>query len=202
MNVEERLHDALSAYREQITVSPQLLGRIEARVEPRPAWSSTRAFRPVAIALVVAAMIAISVAVLRGASSNGDTEAASHRATVAAARGTCDDIARSLAQARIVFDTSAAYASVAGARADLAEAAADRMRRLDPTTTDRTRVTSAVANFGAAGVHAKQAQAAAERGDLDAARGEFTRFDGAIENGQLDLAELGAKQCTLEEPGR
>jgi hypothetical protein len=204
MTVDERLHDALSAYREQVTVSPYLLGRIEARLDERrePRWN-TRALRPIAIAIVVVAMIAISIAVLRGAGTNGsDTDAASHRATVTTAARTCTGIDRALAQARIVFNTPAAYASVAAERADLAEAAADRMRRLDPTEADFTRVTSAIANFAAAAKAAGFAQAAAQRGDLDAARDEFSRFDGAIDSGRSDLAALGAARCEQEAPGR
>jgi hypothetical protein len=203
MNVEERLHDALSAYRAQVTVSPSLLGRIEAQAEGRASWWSPRTMRPVLAALVVIAVLAISVAVLRGTGSDGgDAEAASHRATVVAAGRTCSEIDRALAEARIVFDTPAAYASVAAKRADIATAAADRTRRLDPTAADRTRVTSAIANFGAAANQAALARAAAERGDLDAARGEFDRFDVAIGNGRSDLAALGARHCEQEEPAR
>ena len=196
MNVEERLHDALSAYREQVTVSPQLLGRIEAQLEPRRAWTSPRAFRPVAIALVVVAVIAISVAVLRSTGSDGNSDAASHQTTVTGADRACVAIARALADKRIVFQTAAAYESVAAARVDIADSAADRIRRLDPPDRDLAHADSAIAHLEAAATSADRARLAAQRDDLDAARDEFTRFDDSIARARFDLAALGATRCT------
>ena len=196
MNVEERLHDALSAYRAQVTVSPQLLARIEARIEPRHAWWNPRVVRQLAIAIVVVALLAASIAVLQRAGSDGGSDAASHQTTVTGADRTCIAVTRALAQKRIVFETAAAYESVAAARVDIANAAADRARRLEPPARDLAHVDSAIANFEAAAGAAERAGAAAQQGDLGAARGEFTRFDSATERAQSDLAALGAARCT------
>ncbi len=197
MNVEERLQDALSAYRTHVTVSPQLLARIEARIEPRHAWWNPRVVRQLAVAIVVVVLLATSIAVLQRAGSGG-SDAASHQTTVTGADRTCIAVARALAEKRIVFETAAAYESVAAARVDIANAAADRVRRLGPPARDLAHVDSAIANFESAADAADRARVAARRGDLDAARDEFTRFDGAIERAQIDLATIGAARCTQQ----
>jgi hypothetical protein len=143
-------------------------------------------------------MVAVSVAVLRASGSDGNSEAAAHQATVTAAGRTCDALTRALTEERIIFDTPSAYESVAAARADIARAAADRLRRTDAGGDDRPRVVSAIANFEAAAHQADLARAAATRGDLDGARGEFDRFDGAIARGRGDLAAMGAPRCNEE----
>ena len=196
MNVDERLHDALSAYREQVTVSPQLLGRIEARLEPRHAWSSSRVLRPLAVAVIVVALLVASIAVLRSTGSGGDSDAAAHQTTVTGADRACVAVTRALAQKRIVFETAAAYETVAAARVDIARAAAERIRRLDAPARDIAHTDSAIANFETAAGAAERARVAAQRNDLDGARGEFSRFDGAIERAQSDLAAVGAARCT------
>jgi len=198
MNVEVRLQDALDAYRAQVTVSPDLLGRIETRVERRPAWPNPRVLRPVAIALVVIAMIAVSIAVLRSTTSGDGGSAAAHQRTVAGADRTCDALTSGIAGARIVFETPTAYASVAATRADLARAAAARLRRINASAADRSNLTSAIAHFGAAADQAERARAAAQGGDLAAARGEFDGFDGAIARARDDLVAMGATRCQPE----
>jgi hypothetical protein len=203
MKLEERLHDALSAYRDQITVSPDLLGRIETRVERRRTWSSPQGFRPLAIAMVVVAILALSIAVLRSTGGDhGASEAAAHRATVDGADRTCLELDRALGAAQIVFETPAAYESVSAARADIAHAAADRIRRTEATARDRTRVVAAIADFEAAAHAADRARAAAARGDLAGARGEFEQFDRGISSGRTELGALGAERCNEEDPAR
>jgi hypothetical protein len=148
------------------------------------------------VALIVVALLVASIAVLRSTGSGGNSDAAAHQTTVTGADRTCIAVTRALAQKRIVFETAAAYESVAGARVDIARAAAERIRRLDAPARDIPRTDSAIANFGAAAGAAERARVAAQRNDLDVARGEFTRFDAAIEHAQSDLAALGAARCT------
>jgi hypothetical protein len=195
MNVDDRLYDALSAYREQVTVSPDLLGRIEARLERRPAWPNARMLRPIAIAVVVVAVLAVSVVALRSATSGGGSDAAAHQRAITAADRTCDTLTRALADARVVFETPSAYESVAAARADIAGVAAERVRRIKASGGDREHLTAAIAYLQLAVTQAERAKAAATSGDLDRARDGFAQYDGAIERGRAELVLLGATGC-------
>jgi hypothetical protein len=195
MNVEDRLYDALSVYREQVAVSPGLLGRIETNLERRSAWSRERVLRPVAVALVVLAVLAVSVFALRTASDGGSSEAAVHQRAITGANRTCDTLTRALADARVVLETPSAYESVAGARADIAGVAAERIRRIKATGGDREHLAAAIAYLQLAATNAQRAKTAAASGDLIRAREGFTQYDGAIERGRAELVLLGATGC-------
>lgn len=193
MSIEDRLRDALGEYRSQMSVSPDLLDRIEEQTNQR---SRTPVLLSIAAAIVVTVLVASAILLSGGTDGARVASNDVNRKTfLAAADQLCVRTNEDLREINVVFGTPTALAVASQQGIELARTALRRLEDLRAPRTGRTALGNARRAALDAIVAATAAKEAADDGDVGRADRSLRDFRGAMDGIGVELAAAGAKKC-------
>ena len=194
MTIEERLTDALSAYREQPEPPPELWERIEARTRRRT-WGRAPWVLAAAAVLVIVALVGASIAQRSDDTHQLTAGDVTKEQFVARANQQCEDFTKRLDSARVVFPTATGYAVVADQLLQIArDALIEAEGAVVPAELSAT--AAAIADqLRLAVAAAERARTSADAGDIAAAEAEFRAYEEAISRVGTRLVAEGAESC-------
>lgn len=193
MTTEDRLRDAMAAYRDQARAPDRLLDEIQVRAGRRT--PPGRVLVGVAAALLVL-VVGLAVALRAdGESTSVGSGRRTHADLLAQAEESCAQIQRSIEQASPVFQTPAAYAVVADQRLAIAQSALLRIEAFPRSPDTSWRVEAAAGQIRSAITAAERASQHARGGDLSGARAALLEYEAAMARSGAQLASIGASGC-------